>query len=294
MTACDRGSLGKYEALCSQPPAEAYESVSQVPVDEWMRLLLDTRDEYKDCSGARLVVGELPQRCGVDAPSGRVYTRPLNTDDVIFRPLTGELGLIWIPVNAYANDDRSGLVALVHASKRALSSVGLGVARLPANDVEIELVPIRGDDILLAQGSACPGGGESSQCSTVLKTLLLHEGRFVPLELRNTGNRCTGAAEIDLAKSQDIRLKTGGVRRFELTSTYVIRDNGLLVNEQLVATDLTSAAKTDGARVFRRSDATRMFEFTGAYFVYDRESLWEGMRQIRGDLQPTTRQTTRD
>jgi hypothetical protein len=268
--------------------------VNQVPIDEWTRLLLDTRQEYQDCTGARLVVGELPQRCAVDAPSPTAYTPPLDTNDVIVSPLSGGFGLIWIPVNAYANDDRSGLVALVHTSKRALSAVGLGVVRLPANEIELELVPIRGDDVLLAQGAACSNREESSKCSKVLKTLLLHEGRFVPLELRNTDNRCTGAAEIDLAKSQDLRLKTGGVRRFELTSTYKIRDSGLLVSEQLVATDMTSAANADGARVFRRSDATRMLEFTGAYFVYDRESLWEGMRQIRGDLQPTTGQTTRD
>jgi len=175
-----------------------------------------------------------------------------------------------------------------------LSVVGLGVVRLPPDDVELELVSIRGDDVLFAQGAGCSGEDESSKCSKVVKMLLLHQGRFVPLELRSTGNRCTGAAEIELQKSQDLRLKTGGVRRFELTSTYKVRDDEVLVSEQLVAIDMTSAADADGARVFRTSDANRTLEFTGAYFVYDREPLWEGMRQIRGDLRPTTDQTTRD
>ena len=56
-------------------------------------------------------------------------------------------------------------------------------------------------------------------------------------------------------------------------------------NEQLVANDLPPDGNDANPRLFRNSDARRLLEFTGAYFVYTRESLWAGMREVRGDLQ---------
>jgi len=116
--------------------------------------------------------------------------------------------------------------------------------------------------------------------------MLLHDGRFVPLELRDRDNACHGDTNFALLKSQEVRLPTGWIRRFELTSTYEFKDRSLLINERLVATDRPKDGETDNSRLFRSSDSKRELEFSGAYFVYEQDSLWQGMRELQGDLRP--------
>lgn len=103
--------------------------------------------------------------------------------------------------------------------------------------------------------------------------------------MRDADNRCHGETVVDLARSQEIRLTSGWTRRFDLISTYEVTDDGLVVNEQLVAMDRPPDGNEDTARLFRKSDVRRVLEFTGAYFIYAQESLWTGMREVRGDLQ---------
>jgi hypothetical protein len=216
---------------------------------------------------------------------------PLRAESLQVEPLPDGYGLLTLPVEEYTNGDRTLLVALVHTYKRALSVLGIGTVRLPPEQMQAALETVRGEDLLFAQGSECGLGIDSGKCNQTLKFLLLYEGRFVPLELRDPESRCQGEASINLVRSQQVRLNSGWIRRFELVSTYEIDDEGLLVNEQLTAFDLPPDGNEDNPRLFRNSDARRRLDFTGAYFTYDRESLWSGMREVRGDLQTNKSQT---
>ena len=85
--------------------------------------------------------------------------------------------MIWIPVEAYPDDVAAGMVALVHASKRALSVVGLGMVRLPASAIKLELASMHGEDVLFAQGTACET--QSAECSKVAKALVIESEFFI-------------------------------------------------------------------------------------------------------------------
>lgn len=283
--------LRSKHVLCSQTPSQSYSSVDQVPSGEWMDLLFDTNDHGKDCTGRSFEPAELPLRCAKAARPGMPRDLHPRADALSIDPLPDGYGLLSLPVEEYTNGDRTLLVALVHTYRRALSVLGIGTVRLPPEQVQAALQQVRGEDILFAQGSECGLGIDAGKCNETLKLLLLHDGRFVPLEMRNPDNRCQGEAAINLVRSQQVRLKSGWLRRFELVSTYEIDDDGLLVNEQLTALDLPPDGNDDNPRLFRNSDARRYLEFTGAYFVYDRESLWAGMREVRGDLQTNKSQT---
>lgn len=205
------------------------------------------------------------------------------------QPLNDGLGLVTLPVETYTNGDHTLLVALVHASKRSVSVLGIGTVRIPPEQTAVSLTRVRGEDLLLAQGTECAAGASAGQCDQTMKILMLYDGRFVPLEMRDADAMCHGEAAVSLFRSQELKLSSGWVRRFELVSTYEVTEDGLLVNEQLAATDRPPNGDEGNARSFRNSDARRMLEFSGAYFVYDRESLWTGMREVRGDLQPGSR-----
>jgi hypothetical protein len=256
-----------------------------------MGLLIDEEQRGQDCTGQSFEPAELPLRCAKAARPGMARDLPIRADELNIAPLPDGFGLLWLPVEEYSNGDRTLLVALVHTSKRALSVLGIGTVRLPPEQTQMELQAVRGEDLLFAQGAECGPGIDSGKCDRKLKLLLLHDGRFVPLEMRDAENRCHGEAAINLARSQQVRLKSGWIRRFELVSTYEITDDGLLVNEQLAANDLPPDGNTDNPRLFRKSDARRLLEFTGAYFIYTQESLWTGMREVRGDLQTNKSQT---
>jgi hypothetical protein len=259
--------------------------VDQVPSEEWLGLLIDEDQHRKDCSGHSLEPAELPLRCAKAAPYGSARNLPIRTDELNMTSLSDGFGLLWLPVEEFSNGDRTLLVALVHTSKQALSVLSVGAVRLPAQQTRLELQVVREEELLFARGAECAWGEDAGRCDRKLKLLLSHEGRFVPLEMRDADNRCHGEAVVDLARFQEVRLKSGWSRRFDLISTYEVTDDGLVINEQLVAMDRPPDGDEDTARLFRKSDARRVLEFTGAYFIYTQESLWTGMREVRGDLQ---------
>jgi len=291
---CSSNTLGSRPVVCSQSPSRTYASVDQVPLGEWIDLLFHAEQRGQDCTGRSFEPTELPLRCAKAARPGTARDIPIRPDELSVDPLPDGFGLLSIPVEEFSNGDRTLLVALVHTSKRANSVLGIGTVRLPPEQTQVELQTVRGEDLLFAQGAECEPGVESGKCDRSLKLLLLHDGRFVPLEMRDANNQCHGEAEISLARAQQVRLKSGWIRRFELVSTYEITDEGLLVNEQLAANDLPPDGNEDNPRLFRKSDARRELEFTGAYFVYTKDSLWAGMREVRGDLQTEKSQSDAD
>ena len=281
---CAGNSLGSYQAICTQPPWASDATAEQVPIGEWLRVVVDDEERRADCTGKPLELAELPLRCATAARPGVPRNVQLRTDNAKIRSLPGGFGLFWVPFEKFTNGDQSFLVALVHTSKRALSVVGVGTVRLPPEQTEMELQAMKGEDLLFASGVGCVPGEGAKRCERTLKLQLLHQGRFMPLELRAQDNSCHGETYVALTKSQEVRLETGWIRRFELISTYELTNDGLTVNEQLAATDRPPGGDETNSRLFRSSDATRDLEFTGAYFVYQRESLWDGMREIRGDV----------
>lgn len=291
VTGCAKNGLGSRNVVCSQSPSGAYVSSDQVPSSEWVDLIFDPEQDGRDCTGRSFEPAELPLRCATATRPGVARRRSIRADELSIEPLSSGFGLVWLPVEEYSNGDRTILVALVHASKRALSVLGIGTVRLPPEQILARIKTVRGEDILFAQGAECGRDVDSAKCDRRLEMLLLHDGRFVPLEMRDADNVCHGGAGIDLARSQRVRLKSGWIRRFELVSTYEITDNGLMVDEQLVANDLPPDGNADNPRLFRKSDSRRALDFTGAYFVYTEESLWTGMREVGGNLQTDKSQT---
>lgn len=281
---CARSTLGDHQAVCAEPPWAKDATAEEVPIGEWLHLVLDEDNQRIDCTGEPLEPAELPLRCATAARPGMPRNLPIRSENARIRSLSGGFGLFWIPVEEFTNGDRTFLVALVHTDKRALSVAGIGTLRLPPKQTEMELQVLKGEELLFASGAGCVPGEASKKCERLLKIQLLHQGRFTPLELRDPENRCRGAAELALTKSQEVRLKTGWVRRFELTSTYELAEASLQIQEQLVATDRPSGGEEGSSRLFRSSDAKRELAFTGAYFLYQKESLWDGMRELRGDV----------
>ncbi|MEM7137473.1 MAG: hypothetical protein AAF500_12875 [Myxococcota bacterium] len=296
---CSRSTIDGRKVLCSQSASMKFERVEQVPRDEWLRLIVGKAGQGdagqgEDCTGHAFEPSVLPLRCISRARTGGVKDLPLQAEALEVRALSDTFALVSLPVEEFSNGDMTLLVALVHASRRSVSVVAIGSLQLHAAQLELELRPMGGEELLFARGSECAAGSQESKCDTQLKMLMLYQGRFVPLELRNSDNRCTGEAEISLFRSQDVRLKSRWRRTFELVSTYDVQDEGIVVNEQLVAMDRPPDGNPENAREFRRSDAIRELKFNGAYFTYERESLWDGMREVRGDLQTNKTQSYRD
>lgn len=284
LTSCKGAGLGSHTAICSDPGWAVDANAEQVPVEEWMRLVFDESGDQSDCKGRPIEIAELPLRCAVAARPGAPRELPAQIDQAKIEALDGGFGLFWVPVEEFTNGDKTFFVAMVHTSKRALSVVGIGAVRLPPDQTDFSMQVIDGEELLFASGSGCSSDGGSTKCERLLRIMLLYDGRFVPLELRDRDNVCHGDTNIALLKSQEVRLRTGWIRRFELTSTYEVLGANLVINERLVVTDRQAGGESDNSRLFRSSDSKRELAFSGAYFIYEQESLWDGMRELRGDL----------
>ena len=149
--------------------------------------------------------------CGAQPLRGPAWRGavPIRADELSIEPLSDGFGLLWLPVEEYSNGDRTLLVALVHTSKRALSVLGIGTVRLPPEQIASELQDRSRRGHSVSRKAPNAARVDSGKCDRRLKLLLLHDGRFVPLEMRDADNECHGEAAIDLARSQQVRLKSG-------------------------------------------------------------------------------------
>ena len=281
LAACTKNTLGSRSTLCVRRPVKPVKTMQDVPNEGWIRLVLSDEDKHYDCTGQPLRFSTPPDGC--KSPSSQRSPRftPLRSKEVVAQDQSKDFGLVWIPMQKLSNGDRGGPVAFVHTSRR-LSLVGVGMLGLPTGQVALKIQKVGNKELLFAEGERC--GKEPEKCDRVIRLMLLNKGRFVPIALRDRKKGCSAESGFDLFKAKDVKLRDGRLRRFELTATYEIVDEGIAIHEQLVVTDRSQGASLDQARQFRTSDATRLLTFNGSDFVSDQESLFSRMLKIHGAL----------
>lgn len=280
---CGDKALRSRPIVCAEPTPPSYAS-GYVSRADWIDLLLEEPNREKDCSGKWIAPADLPSRCPPSERTERFHSLAQPEEHVYVKSINDGFALVWTPTQEFEDGEAGGPVGLVHVSPKTFSVVALGNLRLPKDEVRLEMQVIRGEEVVFATGTRCAKGADPPRCDTELRLLLSHEGRLVPLELRDSENRCVGATELGLKRVHNVRLSNGWTRSFQLTTSYEIDGADLNAREQLIANDRPPGGDESQQRLFRRSEAKRNLGFTGAYFIYDEPSLWTSMRVTRGEL----------
>lgn len=281
---CRDQALDSREVVCVATPPDGYVTLRRVLAAEWVDVLVDAPGYDKDCSGQWVAPADLPARC--PPPEGEQRAKPLSRREnyVVARSQNESFALVWTPVQRYGDGEVGGPVGLVHMSPERFSVVALGNLRLPPNRVALRVEVVAGEEVLFAEGSHCEEAGHSGQCDTELRLMLIQGPNIVPLELRDSGNRCVGPTELGLRRVHSQKLPNGWVRDFVLVTDVDVGVDEVIARESLVATDYPPDRNESRAQVYRRSEAKRTLDFNGAYFESDRPTLWTHMRATKGEL----------
>ena len=271
-------------AVCRAKTPPSYHQSGHVSPRDWIAVLHSDETDEKDCTGRWVELDQLPERCPSPAESARWKPNRSATNDVVVRQHGDGFVLVWTPTQRFDNGDLGGPVALVHLGESDFSVMAIGVLRLPPGQVKLEIVDMQGETLLLAEGTNCLSVESVDPCARIMTAMILDQGRWRSIELRDQGQRCIGAASVSLERVDLKKLQSGWTRRFVLTSPYELLPNGVLLREQLVVTDVPSSGDMAQGEVFRRAQGRRMLEFMGAYFVENAGSVWARMRPSDADL----------
>lgn len=275
---------GPQNVVCRDPLPKGYQESGHMSPRDWVDVLLSEATQEQDCTGAWIELPELPDRCPTPAESAKRTRNAAVASDLVVRQHGDGFFLVWAPTQRFENGDGGGPVGLVHLGKSDLSVIAIGMLRLPSSKVRLEMIDLEGATLLVAEGTDCFDTTAFEPCERVLRVLVLDQGRWMPLELRDARQACLGEAKVDLERIDVVGLDDGWRRKLELTATHDLTPEGFLMREQLVITDFPPGKDESQGRIFRRSQGRRTLHFTGAFFIQSEPSLWDKTRPSVGEL----------
>jgi hypothetical protein len=206
---------------------------------------------------------------------------PIAREDVIQAEVGPGLWLVWIVTGRYASGDAMGPVALVEAHRledfaKRLVVRGLGVLRAYPGKARLHLEQMGAEEVLVAEGESCPGGGGA--CTKAARLMPLRGGRFEAEVVHGVKGECLEAGLVYLKQQETVRAGES-TRRVEGEARLAYEPAGIRVEETVLVQEL--GAKADAPpRLLHRAQDTRVIAVREGRLTAAVPSLWTRMMTV--------------
>jgi hypothetical protein len=266
--------------------AEAVMSERIVPTpDDWFALLLHGFDRQQgvapspsmDCSGVPVVWQE-PQveECREPGPEAKPLPPPsrLTDEDLVLETVRADLRLVWVVARRFSNGEGLGPVGLVERTPQGFVVRALGSLRAYPRQSRLRLEQAGDVTVLVAEGEVCTDEASPS-CRRMARVLPLRQGRFFAEPVANNSDgSCLGPAWFPLSREQVLTLPNGLHRKVEFTSTLSVKAEGIVLDEQVVMSNLDPQQPSMPPMRYSRSQAQRVLAVKDTRLVATEPSLW--------------------
>ncbi|MFL5348859.1 MAG: hypothetical protein ACJ8AT_29020 [Hyalangium sp.] len=288
LTACASQPLPR---MCVAPAAMS-ERVVPTP-DDWFALLLHGFDRQQgvapspsvDCSGVPVVWQE-PQveECREPGPEAKPLPPPsrLTDEDLVLETVRADLRLVWVVTRRFSNGEGLGPVGLVERTPQGFVVRALGSLRAYPRQSRLRLEQAGDVTVLVAEGEVCTDEAPPV-CRRMARVLPLRQGRFFAEAVASDSDgSCLGPAWFPLSREQVLKLPSGLYRKIEFTSTLAVKPEGIVLDEQVVMSNLDPQQPTMPPLPYRRAQAQRVLSVKDARLVGTSPSLW--VRLVQPEL----------
>jgi hypothetical protein len=288
--------------LCSAEPAMV---AREVPTPEdWFALLLHGFDREQgiasspsvDCSGVPVVWQEpQPSECREPGPEAKALPPParLTEEELVLDRVAdglhlpwkvqGELRLVWVVARRFSNGEGLGPVGLVERTLEGYSVRALGSLRAYPRQARLRLEQTKDALLLVAEGEVCTEE-TPPVCRRMARVLPVRQERFFAEAVTSgSDGSCLGPAWFPLSREQVFVLPNGWHRKVEFTSTLSVKEEGIVLDEQVVMHNLDPRQPSMPPLLYRRAQAQRLLEVREARLVGTSPSLW--VRLVEPELQ---------
>jgi hypothetical protein len=253
--------------------------------DDWFALLLHGFDRQQgnasspsvDCSGVPVVWQEpQPSECREPGPEAKALPPParLTEEDLVLDTVSANLRLVWIVARRFSNGEGLGPVGLVERTPEGYVVRALGSLRAYPRQARLRLEKTKTATLLVAEGEVCTED-TPAVCRRMARVLPKRKERFfAEAVVSSSDGSCLGPAWFPLSREQVFVLPNGWHRRVEFTSTLAVKEEGVVLDEQVVMHNLDPRQPSMPPLLYRRAQAQRLLEVKEARLVGTSPSLW--------------------
>jgi hypothetical protein len=259
---------------------------SDIPTpDDWFALLLHGFDRQQgtasspsiDCSGVPVVWQEpQPSECREPGPEAKALPPParLTEEDLVLDTVSANLRLVWVVARRFSNGEGLGPVGLVERTPEGYVVRALGSLRAYPRQARLRLEETKTATLLVAEGEVCTED-TPPVCRRMARVLPKRQERFfAEAVVSSSDGSCLGPAWFPLSREQVFVLPNGWHRRVEFTSTLAVKEEGVVLDEQVVMHNLDPRQPSMPPLLYRRAQAQRLLEVKEARLVGTSPSLW--------------------
>lgn len=283
-------------ALCSFDGLSEEERSSQAlaPIT-WLTLVSPTVDRQ---SMAR--TGSLTNACGQVLPPAlsetfscpgyepateRVASDLVEETDIIVDSAGEDRMLLWAATDEYASGEVEGAAALALWTEDAVEVHAAGPLRGYRTGARMKLHDIGGVPVLILNSDRCDA---EKRCDAMAQVVPIINRQFTELPLWESDRGCIGRAQFVLDRREERDLGNGTTRRFVLTRTVELTDEGIFINDLLTMDDKRTANPDADAKPFRKVSARRPLLLAEDRLLLEDEDLWHRSLRDHGQVDPSS------
>jgi len=279
-------------ALCSFDGLSEEERESQVllPIT-WLTLTSPTVDRQTMARS-----GSLRNACGQVLPPAfsqgfecpgfepatqRIETDVIEESDIIVNAAGDDRMLLWAATDELASGEVEGAAALALWTDEAIEIHAAGMLRGYRQGARMKLHYIGGTPVVVLQGDRCDADGK---CVAVAQVVPIVNRRLAELPLWESDVGCIGRAQFVLDRREERDLGNGITRRFVLTRSLELTDEGIFVTDLIRMDDQRNSTPDVDPTPFRKANARRPLLLDGDRLVLEDEDLWERSLRDHGQV----------
>ncbi|MCR9166371.1 MAG: hypothetical protein ACE37F_25455 [Nannocystaceae bacterium] len=284
-------------ALCSFDGLSEEERTSQAlaPIT-WLTLVSPTVDRQ---SMARS--GSLTNACGQVLPAPfssetfscpgyesadeRVASDLVEETDMIMDSAGEDRMLLWAATDEYASGEVEGAAALALWTEDAVEVHAAGRLRGYRTGARMKLHDIGGVPVLILNSDRCDA---DNRCDAITQVVPIINRQFTELPLWESDRGCIGRAQFVLDRREERDLGNGTIRRFVLTRSIELTDEGIFVNDLLRMDDKRANAPEAEPKPFRKVSARRPLLLAEDRLMLEDEGLWARSLRDHGQVDPSS------
>ncbi|MBV1862470.1 MAG: hypothetical protein KUG77_28875 [Nannocystaceae bacterium] len=279
-------------ALCSFAGLSAEESEGQAlaPIT-WLTLTSPSVDRQ-----AMRRAGPLMNACGqvippafsegFDCPGFEPAGELISTDlveetDLIMDSAGQDRTVLWAATDELTSGEVEGAAALALWTEESVEVHAVGMLRGYRHGARVRLHSIGATPVLVLQSDLCDAQGS---CIGVSQVVPIINKRLAELPVWESERGCIGRAQFILEKRETRELGDGTTRKFVLTRSLELADDGVFVSDLVRMDDFRTSEPDAEPTPYRKVSARRPLLIEGSRFLLEDEDLWERVLRDHGQV----------
>jgi len=217
-------------------------------------------------------------------PAGEVVASDLVEETDIIADSAGEdRMLLWAATDELTSGEVEGAAALALWTEKAVEVHAVGKLRGYRTGARMKLHSIGATPVLVLTSDRCDAEGD---CVAMAQVVPIVNRRLEELPLWESDRGCIGRAQFVLDRREERDLGNGVTRRFVLTRSLELTDEGVFVNDLLRMDDLRTDAPEAEPKPFRKVTARRPLLLVEDRLLLEDEDLWARSLRDHGQVDP--------